>query len=229
VNRNVYIFIGPPGSGKGTLSKICVEKFGWKQLSTGDLLRRHISEGTPIGKQIDFAIKSGKLVSDELITQIVYEWLKELPDDGKAVILDGFPRTVVQAGDFARIMRDEFPNEGIKVVYFEIPDAEVVARLSSRYTCQNRDCQAIYSIRPGSTCAPQQDMVCDLCGSPLGRRKDDSEEAVKERLKIYHSHEGPLLAFYHQAKDIPVLVCNADQSIDRVFEEFKKLIDIQEL
>ena len=96
----VILFIGPPGSGKGTLSQKCVQKLGWQQISTGDLCRRHIAKQTEIGKSIDFAIKSGKLVSDGLISQMVFDWFRQENIESDVVILDGYPRTVNQAKDF---------------------------------------------------------------------------------------------------------------------------------
>ena len=92
--ERIVLFVGPPGSGKGTLSQKCVQELGWKQISTGDLCRAHIANETEIGKKIDFAIKSGKLVDDGLISQMVFEWFSEQKNGPHTVILDGYPRTV---------------------------------------------------------------------------------------------------------------------------------------
>src|SRR5438105_2140053 len=100
---NIFIFLGPPGSGKGSVSRLCIKDLGWVQLSTGNLCRKHIAKQTEIGKEIDFAIKSGKLVSDDLITNMVLEWFQKDFDDSHTVILDGYPRTIMQAQAFTKL------------------------------------------------------------------------------------------------------------------------------
>ena len=103
--KNLIVFMGPPGAGKGSLSQLCVDEFGWVQLSTGFLCRKHIAAQTTIGRQIDFFIKSGKLVDDSLIVDMVEEWLAEQIDQQRGVILDGFPRSVVQAQALDEILK----------------------------------------------------------------------------------------------------------------------------
>lgn len=221
--KKVYIFVGPPGSGKGTLSQLCVQQFNWVQLSTGNLCRKHILEGTQIGKQIDFAIKSGKLVSDRLITAIVEEWFAEIIGTVDTIILDGYPRTVAQASDFDRILKKNYGYINPIIVRFLISDEEVVARICGRYVCQNKECQAVYSSAPGSNLAPKIDMICDRCGMSLGRRSDDAEEAVRQRLIIYHKHEQDLLHFYLTEK-YPIIKVAGEQPLDVVFDSFKELV-----
>lgn len=106
--EKIFIFIGPPGSGKGSLSSLCTQKFGWKQLSTGNLCIKHIANETSIGKKIDFAIKSGKLIEDDLITQMITEWFTNQSVNSLAVILDGYPRTVEQARFFDDFIKKKF-------------------------------------------------------------------------------------------------------------------------
>ena len=108
LGKRAYIFIGPPGAGKGSLSHLCVEKLGWTQISTGDLFRKHRAQGTEIGKQIDFAVKSGKLVEDKLVIQVGMEWFNNNFESSKALILDGFPRTLAQAEMFLEIIKKDF-------------------------------------------------------------------------------------------------------------------------
>ncbi len=217
--------MGPPGSGKGSLSNLCVQKLHWVQLSTGNLCRKHIAELTPIGKEIDFAIKSGNLVSDNLITAMVEEWLQEemrKPEE-KTIILDGYPRTAEQAKTFDVLLKTQLKGLRLFVVRLNMPDALLINRLSNRVVCQNKDCQAVYSLAAGSLLKPRQDMVCDLCGSPLGRRKDDEINTVQERLHVYRKHEQGLLDYFKKI-DQPIMELNAEKPLPQVFEDFKKMI-----
>jgi len=222
MSRDVYIFVGPPGSGKGSLSALCVESFGWMQLSTGNLCRQHIADQTPIGKAIDFAIKSGKLVSDDLITNMVLEWFADQSIEGsQAVILDGYPRTVAQAEAFYRALQADLQELNLRVILFEVDDETVAERIRGRFVCQNKDCQAVYSIVKGSPSYPKNDMICDRCSSPIVRRKDDEGAAVYERLAVYHSHVGELLNFYRKV-GISIKNFDAQVSIDELFDKFKE-------
>jgi adenylate kinase len=221
--KQIYIFVGPPGSGKGSLSSLCTNKMGWVSLSTGNLFRKHILEQSHIGKQIDFAIKSGKLVSDELVSEMVRDWFVEYFDEMPAIILDGYPRTVVQAGSFLQFLREKFGQFQLRIVRFFVADETVVERLSNRYICKNIDCQSVYSLMKGSPLSPRVSMMCDKCDSPLGRRSDDEPRAIRERLTIYHQHEKNLLQFYLTHK-YPVIEFNVDKKLHDVFEEFKQLM-----
>lgn len=223
--KGIVLFIGPPGAGKGSLAHMCVKQLGWVQLSTGNLCRKHIIEQTKIGKEIDFAIKSGNLVSDVLITSMVEEWLLQEYGKQPVVILDGFPRTAEQAKLLNNLVETKFKDLSVQVVTLDIPDTILVDRLSSRIICQNKDCQAVYSLSEGSLLRPAQDMVCDFCGSALGRRKDDEYEAVKERLTVYRRHEHGLLAFY-KASNKSCIQLNVAQPITEVFKEFQEMIGL---
>ncbi len=221
--KSIVVFIGPPGSGKGSVSRLCAQQLNWKQVSTGDLCRRHIQEKTSIGKEIDFAIKSGKLVSDRLITEMVCDWFKG-HEENTPIILDGYPRTVEQASLLNEFLGSASQSLKITVVRFLVPDSAVVERLRMRYVCKNKDCQAVYSMRPGSSQAPQKPHVCDVCESELGRRQDDNIEAVYERLKVYHTHEESLLEFYKRmGQSIPEV--DGDQPIEQVFAEIKQVME----
>jgi len=222
--KQIVVFIGPPGSGKGSLANLCVQKLGWVQLSTGNLCRKHIAEQTPIGKEIDFAIKSGSLIPDTLMTNMVAEWLAE-PHPQSYVILDGFPRTAQQAKLLDDILKNRFKGVTFTLVKLNIDDEALIERLSSRVVCQNKDCQAVYSLAPGSALQPKKDMVCDICGSPLGRRKDDALETVRERLKLYRNHEEELLNYYKNINH-PVLELTVDKPLEEVFEDFKAMMGL---
>lgn len=222
MQKEIFIFLGPPGSGKGTLAQLCVEKLSWVQLSTGNLCRSHIAGQTEIGKEIDFAIKSGKLVSDELITRIVEKWFYSQVENHFPVIFDGYPRTLVQAQAFFDFLKNEFPAVQVHVVRFMVLDDVLIKRLANRYVCKNKSCQAVYSLASkDSDLAPKNDMICDRCGETLVRRSDDEERTIKERLVIYHKHESALVEFFKRAgKDIVEI--NAAKSLKQVFEDFAK-------
>lgn len=224
MNALYNIFIGPPGSGKGTLSRLCVQELGWAQLSTGDLCRKHIKNRTEIGKQIDFAIKSGKLISDELVASMVCDWLENLAGSVPSIVFDGYPRTVVQARDFCKTVYEKFDSVKLNVIRFIISDDSIIARLGGRYICQNKECQAVYSLITGSVLNPKKGMGCDKCDSLLMRRPDDEADAILERLKIYHHHE-QALDFYIKNKQ-EVLEFDVEKPVLQVFEEFKELVGI---
>ena len=194
--RDIVIFLGPPGSGKGSLSQLCVKRLNWKQLSTGNLCRSHIAQGTTIGKEIDFAIKTGKLISDYFIIGMVEDWL-ESTEPVCTVIFDGFPRTVPQAQALHDLIeaRDDLT---LSLVLLAIPDQELVYRLLARSICQNEECQQVYSLHDSSLQGPKKELTCDECESPLIRRSDDEAVAIAERLKVYREHEKGLLSFYQE-------------------------------
>ena len=220
---NVCIFIGPPGAGKGSLASLCVKHFDWIQISTGNLCRKHIAEQTKIGKEIDLIIKSGKLINDDLITLMVFEWFHENAEKSSGIIFDGYPRTVAQAQAFDAMLNAMFPAVRVRVVLFDLADDVVVNRLCSRYVCQNKECQAVYSLSPHSDLAPVETTVCDLCSGPLGRRDDDNEIAVRKRLEIYHRHEQQLIDFY-QDNGSEIIKLDASKQLREVFECFVQLI-----
>ena len=219
----IFIFIGPPGAGKGSLASFCIKKFGWLQISTGNLCRKHIAEQTKIGKEIDLIIKSGKLINDDLVTSMVFEWFIEHANKANGIIFDGYPRTVSQAQAFDAMIKAEFPQVKVRVVLFEITDDMVVSRLCSRYICKNKECQAVYSRSSSSDIASTQAMVCGLCSGPLGRRDDDSELAVRNRLDIYHRHELQLLDFYKK-NDFEIITLDASSQLQKVFESFVHIV-----
>ncbi|MCL4361127.1 nucleoside monophosphate kinase [Candidatus Dependentiae bacterium] len=223
----IFIFIGPPGAGKGTLSQLCVHKLGWIQLSTGNLCRKHIALQTNIGKQIDFAIKSGKLIDDSLMTSMVIDWLinqVDLLDLKKNIILDGFPRTLEQAKLFHNVLMENSKLQTkITVVRLAIDDTIVISRLMGRSICKNNDCQKVYSLYSEAGLAPRVQGSCDDCSSPLIKRADDEEPAVKDRLISYHRHANDLINFYQNIGGYKGEL-NVNQSLEQVFNQFISLI-----
>lgn len=220
--KDLFIFIGPPGAGKGSLSRLCVQNLGFTQLSTGFLCRKHIAEKTTIGNKIDFLIKSGKLIPDSMIIDMVQQWLLEHMDSVQGIILDGFPRTKFQAIALHTLIQERLPNFYVKVVQLAISQDAVTQRLLNRYICNNKDCQAVYSLLSGSRLAPKAASICDRCSSPLAKRDDDTADVVQKRLQEYKNQEQELLEFY-STHDVAVNHVNVEQSLESVFEEFKHL------
>ncbi len=218
-SKTIYIFIGPPGSGKGTLAQECVKQLGFATLSTGALCREHISQQTEIGKNIDFIIKSGKLISDSLVTAMVDDWLARHVGGYGALVIDGYPRTDRQVRDFVNLVRAKYAGAVVRIVKFDISDEAVVARLSRRLVCQG--CQAIYSTAPATECAPKKTGFCDVCGKMLVQRTDDTPEVIKNRLAIYHEHD-PSPVFVELGYLVETI--DADRRLEEVFDDFRRLV-----
>ncbi len=224
MNRNhLVIFSGPPGSGKGSLSNLCIEHLKWVPLSTGNLLRKHIAQGTPLGAQMAAAINAGKLVDDQLISTMVGEWLEEQETLGNSVILDGFPRTVPQADWLYNLLQNTLKSYTVSIIHFGIHEDHIITRLSARATCENKSCQAVFSLLEDSAHRPKAHMVCDHCSSNLVRRADDEETTVRERLKTYYRHESALLDFYTQ-RSFPIKTLPVQRPLHEIFEDLKRTI-----
>ncbi|MEY8801096.1 adenylate kinase [Leisingera sp. XS_AS12] len=186
----VLILLGPPGAGKGTQARMLEDEFGYVQLSTGDLLRAAVAAGTPAGLAAKAVMEAGQLVSDEIVINILRDRLAE-PDCAKGVILDGFPRTTVQA----EALDDLLGETGQKInaaISLEVDDAAMVERISGRYTCAG--CGEGYH---DSFKQPAKAGTCDKCGgTEMKRRADDNAETVASRLEAYHAQTAPLIAYY---------------------------------
>jgi adenylate kinase len=218
--KKIIVFLGAPGSGKGALSRLCIESFGWKQLSTGNLCRKHVSEGTPLGQQIDFALKSGTLVSDDVIIDMGKQWIEQEIQNTDALILDGFPRTVVQATGFLKFFDENYAQVKLVIVELRVPDHEIIERLSARLVCSDKGCQAVFSARIEKL-KSRIEGVCDFCASPLIQRNDDKAEVVAARLATYHLHCEKLTSFYKNAGYV-VHVIDGNRGSLEVFESFLK-------
>lgn len=192
------ILLGAPGAGKGTQAEILSAKLGIPTISTGNILRAAIKEGTPTGLEAKSYMDAGKLVPDAVIIGIVAQRLAQ-PDCNKGFILDGVPRTIgqAQALDKAGITFDH-------VLSIEISDGEIEERMEGRRVCQN--CGAPYHIKAKP---PKVEGVCDTCGGPLIQRDDDRPETVKHRLQVYHTETEPLKGYYEE-KGILSPVANQD-------------------
>ena len=187
---SVLILLGPPGAGKGTQARMLEKQFGLVQLSTGDLLRAAVAAGTPAGQAADEVMKSGALVSDQIVIDILRDRLTE-PDCASGVILDGFPRTDVQAEALDSLLAEN----GQKInaaISLEVDDTAMIERVTGRYTCA--DCGEGFH---DSFKIPKQAGVCDGCGSAdMKRRADDNAETVGGRLVAYHAQTAPLISYY---------------------------------
>ena len=226
MQKNIFIFMGAPGSGKGTLSSICKKSFGWKQLSTGDLCRNHIQERTEIGKEIENVIKSGNLVSDEIIALMVKDWLLDLKNEDSNIIFDGYPRTIGQTKTFCELLKNDLQEFRVSIVKLNVLEHVIVDRLLSRAICVNKLCQSVYSTLPNSSQAPKQDMICDLCGRNLKRRIDDTEEAILYRISVYHKYEAEIIDYFMKNSGSfgisSLIELNGDQTIEEILNDFKK-------
>jgi len=221
--NNIFVFVGPPGCGKGTLSGLCVQELGWIQLSTGNLCRKHVAEGTEIGKRIDFILKSGKLIPDDLITEMVEGWLKQ-QEKSAIVILDGFPRTATQAESFHELMSTTLSSFELNVVRFGISEQAVIERLCSRIICANKNCQTVYSLSKDSLLLPKDLTTCDKCSTELVRRNDDDRAIAVERLATYRHHEQGMIDFYNKIGQY-MHELNVEKPINDIFVDFKQLIE----
>lgn len=187
------ILLGGPGAGKGTQAKLLIEKYKIPQISTGDILRAAVKEGTEMGKKAKEYMDAGKLVPDEVVIGIIEDRLKQ-PDAQKGFILDGFPRTVPQAEALDQTLA-KMGSKIDHVLSIEVDEEELVTRLTGRRTCKNAACGQMYHIKFNP---PKKEGVCDKCGSELYQRDDDNETTVRSRLKTYNEATKPLIDYYQK-------------------------------
>lgn len=185
MNAGRYVFLGPPGAGKGTQADLVADKLGIPHIATGDMLRDEVARGTDLGRQARAIMEAGDLVPDELVIAMLARRL----EDADGFILDGFPRTETQAHALDDLLRDR-PLD--RVVSLDVPDEEIVRRISGRRVCPNGH---VYRIPDHP---PRNDMVCDVDGLPVEQRPDDREEVVRNRLAVYRRNTEPLIEFYRQ-------------------------------
>ncbi len=189
----VIIMLGAPGTGKGTIASILTKSLEIPQVSTGDIFRKNIKEGTELGILAERYISKGQLVPDEVTIGIVEDRLKE--DDVKnGIILDGFPRTVKQAEELDKMLEKEGKKVDI-VINLTTPEEEIIERIVNRRVCSNQECKTVYNVLLNP---PKQEGICDKCGEELIQRKDDTEETVKARLKSYMELTNPLVEYYEK-------------------------------
>lgn len=185
------ILLGPPGAGKGTQAQRIVEKYGIPQLSTGDMLRAAVHAGTEVGKRADALMRAGRLVPDEVVNAIVSERIDQ-PDCANGFILDGFPRTLIQADATEAMLRAKGLDLSV-VIELKVNDDELIRRVAGRYSCAQ--CGSVYH---DTDKAPQREGVCDKCGSThFKRRPDDNPETMTARLQVYYKETSPLIGYYY--------------------------------
>ena len=208
------ILLGAPGAGKGTVAKMLTDLDWSVQIPTGDILRGAVQAGTELGKQAEAFMKAGDLVPDDLIMGIMENRLQE-PDCEKGFLLDGFPRTIPQA----EALKELLAKLNITLdmaVNIDVPRDVILDRLTTRRTCSNADCQAIYNVKSNP---PKQEGVCDKCGSPVVQREDETEEAISHRLETYNEKTAPLIGFYDKEG---LLVTSTATSSDDVINLIKE-------
>jgi adenylate kinase len=209
------IMLGAPGTGKGTIAKILEAQLGLPQVSTGDIFRKLIKEGTELGKLADSYISKGNLVPDDVTIKIVEERLGQ-DDVNTGVILDGFPRTVKQAEELDKILEKQGKKVDL-VINLSTPEEEIIERIVNRRVCSNQECKAVYNLKMQP---PKVEGKCDKCGSDLISRKDDNEETIKSRLANYFELTSPLVDYYE--KQGKIYSATVSKTINKLGEDVAK-------
>ena len=209
------IMLGAPGAAKGTQAKQIAQAYDIPHISTGDIFRANIKEGTELGKKAQEYMDKGLLVPDELVCDLVVDRIHK-DDCEKGYILDGFPRTIPQAN----ALDEALAKDGEKIEFaidIEVPDENIINRMSGRRSC--KDCGAIFHVQYNP---PKKENCCDVCGGELILRDDDKAETVKKRLDVYHEQTAPLIAHYKEAGCLHEI--DGTQDIKVVFEEIKSIL-----
>ncbi|NOZ62910.1 MAG: adenylate kinase [Calditrichaeota bacterium] len=212
----ILILVGAPGTGKGTQGKLLAERYQIPNISTGDILRAAIQQETELGKKAKSFIDRGELVPDDVMIGIIRERLGA-EDCKKGFILDGFPRTVRQAEALEKLFEESALSLD-HVIGLELPEEVIVKRLSNRRVCS--ECGKVYNL---ITDPPPPDMRCEKCGDEIIQRSDDTEETVRNRLRVYAEETEPLIDFYRRRGKLKVF--DADGTIEEIQ---KKLVDFLE-
>ena len=209
------VLLGPPGAGKGTQAEILVKKLLVPHISTGDMFRAAISNGTELGKEAKSYMDKGQLVPDEVTVGIIRDRIAQ-SDCKEGFLLDGFPRTIAQAAALDDLMRDMSTSLDA-VLNISVPLDRLIDRLTGRRKC--RKCGTIYHLLYN---APEVENVCDACGGELYQRDDDKEETVKSRLSVYEKQTAPLIEYYEKQGILHTI--NGDQPINAVMVELGKAL-----
>lgn len=213
----IIVLLGGPGSGKGTQAKKLTAKLGIPQISTGDIFRAALKEGTPMGLKAKTYMDKGELVPDDVVIGVVEERFSK-PDLDEGFMLDGFPRTVPQAEALDKMMAKL--NKPIDhAILVDVPDEDLVKRLSGRYTCRDSDCGAMFHIMFN---APKQEGICDKCGAELYQRDDDTEATARERLAVYNSQTAPVSDYYGEKGILRRI--EGTGAIEEVYDRIEKVL-----
>ncbi len=206
------ILLGAPGAGKGTVAKMLTDIDGSVQISTGDILRAAVKEGTELGKEAQGYMERGELVPDALIMGIMEERLQQ-DDCQQGFLLDGFPRTIPQAEELEKLLeRLDITLDG--VVNLNVPREVILDRLTTRRTCE--DCGAIYNVKSNP---PKVEGVCDKCGGKVVQRADETEEAISKRLDVFNEQTAPLVDFYREKGMLWDINATSSQDVVNVIKE----------
>ena len=211
-----FIFLGAPGAGKGTQAKKLSAKYGIPHISTGDIFRANIKEGTKLGEKAKVYMDQGLLVPDELVVELIMDRFKN-PDCEKGYVLDGFPRTIPQA----KALDDALAENGDGVEFaidVDVPDDVIIRRIGGRRACVS--CGATYHL---ISIPPKKEGICDVCGAGLILRDDDKPETVRKRLDVYHEQTQPLIDYY-RTKGILKSV-DGTKDLDVVFDEIVRIVE----
>jgi len=204
------VLLGAPGAGKGTQAKMLIDKYKIPQISTGDILRKAVADGTPLGKEAKVIMDQGGLVSDKIVLGLVEERIKQ-PDCKSGFILDGFPRNTAQAESLDKMLSTMGAPLTI-ALNIDVDMNDLLKRLTGRRTCKG--CQQMYNIYFSP---PKKEGTCDKCGGALFQRDDDKEETIKKRLDVYQKQTAPLIDYYSK-KQIMKTVMGVG-SIDEIFKK----------
>ena len=210
-----FIFLGAPGAGKGTQAALLSEKLGIPHISTGDMLREELKKGTSLGLEVKAFMAKGELVPDQVILEVMKERLEQ-KDCKTGFILDGFPRTLIQAENLDTLL-EEINKRIDRVVKIKVSNDTVIKRLSARLVCPQ--CGADYNLE---TRPPRQAGICDLCGGVLEQRIDDREDVILNRLQVYEKQTQPLESYYR--KQGKLVEINGEKDKDLVLQEILKSI-----
>ena len=217
----IIIMLGAPGTGKGTAAKVLTKGLNIPTVSSGDIFRKAIADGTELGKEVEGYISNGKLVPDELTIKVIEARLKE-PDLANGVILDGFPRTTEQAERLDKFLNQEGKKIDL-VVNLETPVEELIERVVNRRKCPN--CKADFNMKLNP---PKTGEICDFCGTPLERRADDNEETMRARLDTYEKQTAPIVDFYQKQGNLLTAEVSkrcgrmAPELAESIIEDFRK-------
>lgn len=192
--KQVILFLGPPTSGKTTLSHWCVTTYGWQRLSTEHLCEQHVAQQTPLGKQIAAAVQSGHLVPDYFMFTLIEHELTQYFEKSDHILLEGFPRTEAQAKALNNMLKKIPSHPELVVVRLLASDATIINRVRNRYVC--KQCDKSYVLTTNSPLVPKKQMSCDHCHATLEHKQDDAKRSIQKRIEVYRLYEKLLLDFY---------------------------------